>query len=385
MDLLVVGAGLFGLTIAERAAQKLGLRVVVVDKRDHIGGNAHSFVEPTTGIEVHRYGAHLFHTSHERVWEYVNRFTDFTTYRHAVVASHRGETYPMPINLQTINKFLGTALTSTEARDWVERHSRGVDPGTASNLEDRAISLIGAPLYEAFVKGYTAKQWQTDPRSLPPSIIDRLPVRYTNDSGYFDDAHQGLPREGYAAWIARMAEHENIEIVLGTDYLDGTHSLSRSRVEGRTPVVYTGAIDRYFDYEHGPLGWRTLDFELEVLPIADYQGTAVVNFSDTDVPYTRIHEFRHFHPERSYTEASTVIMREYSRFAEVPDEPYYPISTKQDKELLGRYRRLAASRDRVLFGGRLGSYQYLDMHMAIASALTRFDTVVRGWFEGEAA
>ena len=382
MDLLVVGAGLFGLTVAERAASELGLRVTIIDKRDHIGGNAHSFREPSTGIEVHRYGAHLFHTSNDRVWDYVNGFTSFTDYRHTVVANHNGEVYPMPINLGTINQFLRAALSPGEARAWVADHAAR---GTADdNLEDRAISLIGAPLYEAFIKGYTAKQWQTDPRLLPAAIINRLPVRYTYDRAYFDDRYQGLPTEGYAAWLDRMADHPGISVELGVDYLDGSHPLSRQAIEGSVPVVYTGAMDRYFGYRFGELGWRTLDFDLEVLPIGDYQGAPVMNYSDADVPYTRIHEFRHFHPERDYPTDATVIMREFSRFAGVDDEPYYPINTEQDREALRRYRALAETQERVLFGGRLGSYQYLDMHMAIASALNRFDTTVRPWFAGTA-
>jgi UDP-galactopyranose mutase len=381
MDLLVVGAGLFGLTIAERAATELGLRVTVVDKRDHIGGNAHSYREESTGIEVHRYGAHLFHTANERVWEYVNRFTSFTAYRHTVVANHRGEVFPMPINLGTINQFLRAALTPQQARDWVTEQARLSDGASHDNLEDRAVSLIGAPLYEAFIKGYTAKQWQTDPRLLPAATINRLPVRYTYDRAYFDDPYQGLPTDGYAAWFDRMADHDNIDVVLGADYLHGDHALSRQQTRG-VPVVYTGAIDRYFDYEFGPLGWRTLDFDLEVLPVPDFQGTAVVNYADEDVPYTRIHEFRHFHPERAYPDDATVIVREHSRSAGVDDEPYYPVNTEQDRAALRRYRELAEAEDRVLFGGRLGSYQYLDMHMAVASALSRFDTTVRPWFEG---
>ncbi len=370
MDLLVVGAGLFGLTIAERAATELGLRVTVDDRRDHVGGNAYSFREPATGIEVHRYGAHIFHTSNERVWEYVNRFTSFTDYRHTVLAKHRGEIFPMPINLGTINQFLRAALSPDEARAWVAAEAA---LGTGDdNLEDRAISLIGRPLYEAFIREYTAKQWQTDPTLLPAAVINRLPVRYTYERGYFDDRYQGLPTDGYAAWLDRMADHPSIEVQLGVDFFDSPRP--------DVPVVYTGAIDRYFDYAHGPLGWRTLDFETEVVPTGDYQGAAVVNYSDADVPFTRIHEFRHFHPEREYTANSSVIMREFSRAAAQGDEPYYPVNTPADRSALENYRALAAAEHRVLFGGRLGSYQYLDMHMAIASALGRFDSVVRPWF-----
>jgi len=383
VDLLVVGAGLFGLTIAERAASELGLRVTVIDRRDHVGGNAHSYRESTTGIEVHRYGAHLFHTSNERVWEYVNRFTAFTDYRHRVYARHRGEVFPMPINLGTINQFLRASLGPTEARAWVAEHA-AAGAGSVDDLEGRAISLIGAPLYEAFIRGYTAKQWQTDPRLLPASIINRLPVRYTYDNDYFDDRYQGLPVDGYAAWMERMAATPGVTVELGVDYLEGGHALGRAALDGRVPVVYTGPIDRYFDHRFGALGWRTLDFETEVLPVGDLQGTAVVNESDTDVAHTRTLEFRHFHPERAYPDDATVVTREFSRAAGLGDEPYYPVNTPEDRAALDRYRALAEAETGVLFGGRLGSYQYLDMHMAIASALTRFDSTVRPWFAGRA-
>jgi UDP-galactopyranose mutase len=384
VDLLVVGAGLFGLTIAERAAAELGLNVQIVDRRPHIGGNAYSFAEPATGIEVHKYGAHLFHTSNERVWDYVNGFTAFTGYRHTVHALHRGEVFSMPINLGTINQFLRAALSPDEARAWVAEHAaRGSKAGGAAeadNLEDRAISLIGAPLYEAFIKGYTAKQWQTDPRLLPAAIINRLPVRYDYGQRYFTDTHEGLPRDGYAAWFEKMVDHPRITVSTGVDFFDESQPFGRAASVGQVPVVYTGAIDRYFDNRYGRLGWRTLDFELEVLPVGDFQGAPVMNYSDQDVPFTRIHEFRHFHPERDYPTNATVIMREFSRAAAAGDEPFYPINTAGDRAALQKYRAQAETETRVLFGGRLGSYQYLDMHMAIASALTRFDATIRQWF-----
>lgn len=291
VDLVVAGSGLFGLTIAERCAAELGLRVLVLDRRDHIGGNAYSEDEPETGIEIHRYGAHLFHTSNERVWEYVNRFTAFTGYRHHVYSRYRDRIYPMPINLGTVCEYFGRAFTPDEARALIaEQAAEVTDP---ANLEEKAISLIGRPLYEAFIRGYTAKQWQTDPRDLPPEIIARLPVRYTFDNRYFNDAYEGLPVDGYTAWLERMADHPNIEVRLNTDFFD-----LRDDVVGNVPVVYTGPLDAYFGHAEGELGWRTLDFEMEVANTGDFQGTPVMNYADEDVPYTRIHEFRHFHPER---------------------------------------------------------------------------------------
>ena len=387
-DLIVVGSGFFGLTIAEQAASELGKRVLVVEKRAHIGGNAYSEPEPETGIEVHKYGAHLFHTSNDRVWEYVNRFTDFTDYQHRVFAMHDGTAYQFPMGLGLINQFFGKYYSPDEAKALSEEQREGKDPAAATNLEERGIALIGKPLYEAFVKHYTAKQWQTDPTELPPEIISRLPVRYTFNNRYFNDTYEGLPVDGYAAWLEKMAEHELIDVHLSTDYFDVREKLRAESPDA--PVVYTGPVDQYFDYAEGHLGWRTLDFEREVLETGDFQGTPVMNYNDADVPYTRIHEFRHFHPERqeAYPADKTVIVKEFSRFAEDGDEVYYPINTPEDREKLKKYRELAAQESRenkVLFGGRLGTYQYLDMHMAIGAALSLFDNHLRPHFEdGEA-
>ena len=382
-DLIVVGSGFFGLTVAEQAASELGKRVLVVEKRSHIGGNAYSENEPETGIEVHKYGAHLFHTSNERVWEYVNRFTDFTDYQHRVFAMHDGTAYQFPMGLGLINQFFGRYYSPEEAKTLIEEQREGLDPAAATNLEERGIALIGKPLYDAFVKHYTAKQWQTDPTELPPEIISRLPVRYTFNNRYFNDTYEGLPVDGYAAWLEKMAEHERIDVRTDTDWFEVRDEV---RAENpNAPVVYTGPLDQYFDYAEGRLGWRTLDFEQEVLEVGDFQGTPVMNYNDADVPYTRIHEFRHFHPERSeYPSDKTVIVKEYSRFASEDDEVYYPINTPEDREKLEAYRRLAAEeaeQHNVLFGGRLGTYQYLDMHMAIAAALTLFDNQLRPFFE----
>ena len=382
-DLVVVGSGFFGLTVAERCATELGLRVVVLDRRHHLGGNAYSENDPATGIEVHTYGAHLFHTSNTRVWEYANRFTGFTGYQHRVYTTHRGEVFPMPINLGTINQFFRAAFSPQQARELIAGQAGDTDPREAANLEDRAVALIGRPLYEAFVRDYTAKPWQTDPRDLPASVISRLPVRYTYDNRYFSDTYQGLPVHGYTAWLQRMADHPRIEVLLDTDFLD-PGPLGRGSVLGRVAVVYTGPIDRYFDYCEGELSWRTMDFDREVLPVGDHQGCPVMNYSDADVPYTRVHEFRHLHPDRAYTDEATVIMREYARFAGRDDEPHYPVNTPNDRARLLRYRGRAAAEAGVLFGGRLGTYQYLDMHMAIGAALNLVDTTLRPHFAGGA-
>lgn len=376
-DLFVVGSGFFGLTVAERVATQLGKRVLMVERRSHLGGNAYSEPEPRTGIEIHRYGAHLFHTSNERVWDYARQFTDFTGYQHRVFAMHAGQAYQFPMGLGLVSQFFGRYHSPGEARALIAGQAAEIATGAARNLEEKAISLIGRPLYEAFVRDYTAKQWQTDPTELPASTINRLPVRYTFDNRYFNDTYEGLPVDGYTAWLENMAADDRIEVRLDTDWFDVRDELRAASPSA--PVVYTGPLDRYFDYADGRLGWRTLDFEVEVLDCADFQGTPVMNYNDADVPYTRIHEFRHFHPERDYPDDKTVIMREYSRFAEADDEPYYPINTDSDRAILSGYRdraRAETAAAGVLFGGRLGTYQYLDMHMAIASALTMYDNVL---------
>ncbi|WP_298229705.1 UDP-galactopyranose mutase [Gryllotalpicola sp.] len=375
-DLVVVGSGFFGLTIAERAASA-GRKVLVIERRHHIGGNAYSEAEPETGIEVHRYGAHLFHTSTEPVWEYVNRFTKFTPYVHRVYTNHHGVVYPLPINLGTINQFFSAAYPPDEARALIREQAGEYDPRTARNLEERGIGLIGRPLFEAFIRDYTAKQWQTDASQLPAEVISRLPVRYTYDNRYFNDTHEGLPVDGYTAWLERLADRPGIEVRLNTDFFDESQPVNKRGVVGNVPVVYTGALDRYFDYSAGRLSWRTLDFEQEVLPIGDFQGTPVMNYADASVPFTRIHEFKHFHPERDwYPTDQTVIMREFSRFAQADDEPYYPVNTPEDREGVLKYRELQDAEPQVVFGGRLGTYQYLDMHMAIGAALSTWTNKV---------
>jgi UDP-galactopyranose mutase len=374
-DLVVVGAGFFGATIAERAANELGMRVLVLERRNHIGGNAYTAPDPETGIEVHRYGAHLFHTSNEAVWSYLNRFTAFTGYRHRVLSMYRRQIYSMPINLGTICQFFGRSFTPEEARQLIAEQARELGGRPPSNLEEKAISLIGRPLYEAFIRGYTKKQWQTDPRELPADIINRLPVRYTFNDRYFDDKFEGLPVDGYTALFERMLGHPLIEVALNVDFFS-----VRAQLPAEVPIVYTGPIDRYFDYSEGMLGWRTLDFERAVVPVNDFQGTSVVNYADEDVAFTRIAEFRHFYPARDYPTGQTVIFREYSRRAGRSDEPYYPINTRADKALYDKYRMRAKAERGVLFGGRLGSYRYIDMHQAIGAALKLFETTIKPHF-----
>ena len=345
-DLVIVGAGIFGLTIAQQAVEKLGVNVTIIDIRDHIGGNAYSYMDPETGAEIHKYGAHLFHTSNSRVWEYVNRFTKFTDYVHRVYATHDGEVFPLPINLGTINQFFRAHYT---------------------------------PLYEAFIKNYTAKQWQTDPSELPASIIKRLPVRFNYNNRYFKDTWEGLPADGYTAWLERMIDDPRITVKLETDFFDETQPLNkRALLEAGVPVVYTGPVDRYFDYDLGELKWRTVDFKEVRYDEGDHFGCAVMNFSDADVPYTRAIEFKNFNPERAAEQNpnKTVVWEEYSRFANRDDEPYYPINTDEDKALYAQYKAKAADEPNVVFGGRLGTYAYYDMDQVFNQALISYEKQV---------
>jgi UDP-galactopyranose mutase len=292
-----------------------------------------------------------------------------------VWTTHRGRTYPMPIGMATMTQFFERAMSPQEARALVAEQAGELAGRAPANLEEKAVSLIGRPLYEAFIKGYTAKQWQTDPTRLSADIITRLPVRYNFDNRWFNDTHEGLPVDGYTAWLTKMADHPKIEIRLDTDFFDVADDY-----KGKVPIVYTGPVDEYFGNSEGRLSWRTVDLEAEVKHVDDFQGCAVMNYNDQEVPWTRIHEFKHFHPERTYISGKTVIVHEYSRFAEESDEPYYPINTAEDRAKLLRYRELAKQEPMVLFGGRLGTYKYLDMHMAIGSALSMFDNKLRPHF-----
>ena len=374
--LLVVGSGFFGATIAYNVATELGLPVLVLERRSHLGGNSYSEVDSATGIEYHRYGSHLFHTSSSKVWDFINRFSAFTNYRHRVFTRHNERTYTMPINLMTINNFFGTNLTPTQARTFVAQQVTESGIGQPSNLEEKAISLIGRPLYEAFVRGYTAKQWETDPSALPPEIITRLPVRFNFNDFYFSDTYEGVPADGYEAIFKRMLTHPNIHVTTECDFFE-----VRGLIDAAIPVVYTGPVDRFYDYQFGELGWRTLDFEVERLQVDDFQGAAVVNYPDPDVAFTRIHEFKHLHPERRHSNG-TLIMKEYSRFAARTDEPFYPIGRSVDKQIYEQYRTRSASEDRIVFGGRLGTYRYLDMHQAIGAALQAYEFTVAPMLTG---
>ena len=367
---VVVGAGFYGSVMAERFANELGWKVLVLEKRNHVGGNCWSSPDPETGIEVHAYGPHIFHTSHEQGWKYLNRFASFNNYRHTVWAARKGKVYPLPFGLAAINLLLGRRLSPAEARAWVQSEVAKEGISDPKNLEEKALSLVGRSLYEAFVKEYTEKHWGVKATELPAFIITRLPVRYTYDVGYYNDRWQGIPIGGYGAMFQRMLDHPNIEVRLNNDFF-----AERDALPAHDLLIYTGAIDQYFDYRHGRLGWRSVRFETQVLDIEDHQGTSVMNECDGDVAYTRTHEFKHFTPERSFER--TMIYREFSFDPRPGDDVYYPVRTDADLAIHAKYLEEAgrAEHAHVVFGGRLGAYAYLDMENTIGTALEKFEEI----------
>jgi UDP-galactopyranose mutase len=357
-DYLVVGSGMFGAVFARRAAE-CGKRVLVIDKREHAAGNCYS--EKIAGVEVHRYGPHIFHTDNERVWTFINRFTQFNNYVHHGRVRHGGQTYSFPINLMTLSHLWGVQ-TPLEA----ERKLREVRVPCESprNLCDWILSQVGEELYEIFVRGYTAKQWGRDPAELPPSIIRRIPIRQTYDDRYFSDRFQGIPIGGYTRMFENMLDHDAIEVLLGVDYFEHAKDLKQAAVQ----TVYTGKIDEFFDYRFGELEYRSLRFEHEVLE-GDFQGAAIMNYTEADVPFTRITEHKHFEFQ---TSSHTVITREYPAPCDRRQTPYYPIRDAANTALYEHYRT-EAQRAGLLFGGRLATYQYYDMHQVVAQALVLAD------------
>ena len=361
-DYLVVGAGLFGATFAQQA-HEAGKTVLVVDRRDHIAGNV--YTSRIEGINVHRYGAHIFHTNDRRVWRYVGRFAEFNRFTNAPVANYKGELYSLPFNMYTFNRMWGV-VTPQEAAAKIEEQRRATGIKEPRNLEEQAISLVGTDIYEKLVKGYTEKQWGRDCRQLPAFIIRRLPVRFTFDNNYFDALYQGIPMGGYTGMVERMLE--GVEVRLGVDYLE--HKAELDALAER--VIYTGAVDAYFGYSLGALAYRSVRFETEVLDCPNFQGNAAVNYTDRETPYTRIIEHKWFEFGRDENGAElprTVISREYSSEWKPGDEPYYPVNDEKNGALYARYRELAEKEKNVRFGGRLGEYRYYDMDKVIASAL----------------
>ncbi|MBE6939750.1 MAG: UDP-galactopyranose mutase [Ruminococcaceae bacterium] len=356
-DYLVVGAGLFGAAFAQQA-KEAGRSVLVIDRRDHIGGNI--YTKEVEGIAVHQYGAHIFHTNDEKVWNYINRFAQFNRYINSPVANYHGELYSLPFNMYTFYKMWGVT-TPAEAEEKIRQQRQEAGISEPANLEEQAIALVGKDIYERLVKGYTEKQWGRPCDQLPAFIIRRLPVRLTFDNNYFNANHQGIPVGGYTAMVERMLE--GVEVRLGEDYLARRDEWNAQADK----VIYTGSIDSFYDCCYGPLEYRSVRFETEVLDMPNFQGNAVVNYTDRETPYTRIIEHKHFEFGQ---QPKTVISREYSSEWTPGVEPYYPINDPKNTELYARYRQLADKEQQVIFGGRLGEYRYYDMDAVLASALT---------------
>ena len=355
-DVLIVGSGLYGAVCAYELTKR-GKKCLVIDKRDHIAGNV--YTETVEGIHVHRYGAHIFHTHDKAIWDYVNQFAEFNNYINSPVAVYHDELYNLPFNMNTFSKLWGIK-TPAEAMAKIAAEKAACRIDEPKNLEEQAISLVGTTIYEKLVKGYTAKQWGRPCTELPAFIIRRLPVRFTYDNNYFSDRYQGIPIGGYTQIVEKMLA--GVEVRLSCDFFD--HSELR---EAAKTILYTGPIDRYFDYRFGPLEYRSVRFETEILDTPNYQGNAVVNYTDSETPYTRIIEHKHF--EFDTTSPKTVISREYSAAWKVGDEPYYPVNDGTNTALYKRYQALAAKEKNIVFGGRLGQYKYYDMDDVIAEAL----------------
>ncbi len=365
---IIVGAGFLGATVAERLANDLGAEVLIIEKRNHIGGNCHSQIDPKTNIEYHTYGTHIFHTSNPKVWQYINKFTSFNSYRHQVLTTYRNKVYQMPINLETINSFYNVNLKPYEVNDFLkeERERSGItDP---KNFEEMGISLIGEPLYKAFIRGYTMKQWGRDPKDLPASILKRLPFRKNYDESYYNSFWQGIPLDGYGAIFNRMLNHPKITLMLNTDFFEVKDNIPES-----SKIIYSAPIDKLFNYKYGALEWRSLKFEFESKDVDDFQGTSVMNYAEEEIPFTRIHEWKHLHPEREiFSENITLLTKEFSIEGD-KENPYYPIGGDQNREILHKYQAHATQLQNYIIGGRLGEYKYYDMHQTIAKGLEIFE------------
>lgn len=363
-DYLIVGAGLFGAVFAYEATKK-GKKCLVIDKRDHIAGNI--YTKETENINVHQYGAHIFHTSDRKIWDYVNSFTDFNNYINSPVAVYKDELYNLPFNMNTFSK-MWNIKTPSEAKAIIEKQIEELNITEPQNLEEQALSLVGTDVYEKLIKGYTEKQWGRNCKELPAFIIKRLPLRFTYDNNYFNDRYQGIPIGGYTKIVEKMLEGS--DVLLDTDYFE----FIKDNEGIADKVLFTGMIDEYYDFCYGHLEYRTVRFETEVLDCDNYQGNAVVNYTDREVPYTRIIEHKHFEFGK---QEKTIISREYSTEWEPGMEPYYPVNNERNNDLFEKYKALADKEEKVIFGGRLGNYKYYDMDKVIIAALEAVEKYVR--------
>jgi UDP-galactopyranose mutase len=377
---LVVGSGFFGATIAEKIATVLNEKVLVIEERDYIGGNSHDYIDKETGVFVHKYGSHIFHTKSSEVFEYISKFTKFNNYKHRVFSEYKNKIYAIPINLHTINSFYNVNLKPFEVdsflkniiekdKKFFKENGENVDLDNPKNYEEVAISMLGRELYEAFIAGYTKKQWGMDPKLLSSDIIKRLPFRHNFDNGYFEDRYEGIPVDGYTKVMDTMLQHKNIEVKTNVNYYDIKHL-----IPSNTKVIFTGSIDKLFDYKYGVLEYRSLDFKMEVKNVRDYLGNAVINYPEIGIPYTRIHEFKHYNKERVdvFKSDKTLIMYEYSKAYKEGDNRYYPINDEKNNKLYEKYRMEATKNPNLIVGGRLGLYKYLDMDKTIEMAMQIF-------------
>lgn len=363
-DYLIVGAGLYGAVFA-REAVDAGKKVLVIDKRNHIAGNV--YTEMIEGIHVHKYGAHIFHTNNKKIWDYISRFATFNRFTNSPIANYKGEIYSMPFNMYTFNKMWGS-VTPEEAYSKIEQQKKEIT-GEPKNLEEQAISLVGRDIYEKLIKGYTEKQWGRDCKELPTFIIKRLPVRLNYDNNYFNALYQGIPIGGYTKMVDKILD--GIEVRLGVDYFSNKKEFDDIAAK----IIYTGPIDRYYDYKFGNLEYRSVRFENEVLDLSNFQGNAAVNYTDKDIPWTRIIEHKWFQfgqDDYGNELPKTVISREYSSEWKLGDEPYYPVNDLKNNDLYEKYRKLSETEEKTIFGGRLGEYKYYDMDQVIDAALKMF-------------
>ena len=368
-DFLIVGSGFYGAVLAERLANILKKKVLIIEKRNHIGGNCFSEVDKKSGVEYHKYGTHIFHTANQTVWDYICKFTEFNNYRHQVLSNHKNKIYQMPINLETINTFFNKNFSPEEAKQFILKKTNKFKNYKFKNFEDKAISQIGKELYSAFIKGYTQKQWGKNPRRLPESIFNRLPIRYSYNEDYYQQTqHQGIPKYGYTNIFNNLVKNKKIRIKYNESFNLGYD------IKPKFLTIYTGPLDLLFKYKFGKLEWRSLLFKKKYHKIKDRQGSAVVNFPDLKNKFTRIHEPKHLHPERKYfNDVKTITIKEYS--IKNDKEPYYPINDEKNRLLHRRYKDEANKILRFDYGGRLADYAYYDMDMTISAALKKFESI----------
>ena len=371
-DYLIIGCGLYGSVLAERISNVLGKKVIIIDKRNHIAGNLYSLIDTSTGIEYHKYGTHIFHTSSDIVWNYANQFTTFNSYKHHLLTKYKNRIYQLPINLGTINSFFNKDFNPDQAKKYINKLTKPYNKQKDFNFESKALSQIGKELYQAFIKNYTTKQWGKDPKKLPSTIFNRMPLRFNYNQNYQKTCKwQGMPKNGYTSFISNLLDNKKININLNYNY-----SLTDKKFKVKYFTIYTGPLDKIFNFKHGKLEWRSLRFEKEVLHTSDYQGNSVINYPELKYKFTRIHEPKHLHLERNYFNLKkTIIIKEFPVLNS--NEPYYPVNDIKNKNIQKMYVKSANNLTKFLFGGRLANYAYYDMDMTILAGLSMFKKIKR--------